>query len=156
MDDDAKKREPGCECHQEEGDSPCPVHGLEEDADVAHRAEIERLKARVAELESKSTLAQLKTVLAARNYPCKPVDLERCLSERCVERLGLIAKASQLEAERDAIAGKLWEAIELAGELMPYVDDYFRKKWGYKETQAALKAYHTSLTQGQTHDRPSR
>lgn len=29
MDDDTKPREPGCECHWEEGDSPCPVHGDE-------------------------------------------------------------------------------------------------------------------------------
>lgn len=27
---DTKKRERGCECHQEEGDSPCVVHGLYE------------------------------------------------------------------------------------------------------------------------------
>lgn len=27
---DMKKREPGCECHLEEGDSPCIVHGLYE------------------------------------------------------------------------------------------------------------------------------
>lgn len=26
---DTKPREPGCECHLEEGDSPCPVHGVE-------------------------------------------------------------------------------------------------------------------------------
>ena len=25
-----KKREPGCICHWEEGDSPCPVHGEDE------------------------------------------------------------------------------------------------------------------------------
>lgn len=29
--DDKKPREPGCKCHQEEGDSPCPVHGEEDD-----------------------------------------------------------------------------------------------------------------------------
>lgn len=27
---DIKKREPGCECHLEEGDSPCVVHGVYE------------------------------------------------------------------------------------------------------------------------------
>ena len=26
------KREPGCACHWEEGDSPCPVHGEDEEA----------------------------------------------------------------------------------------------------------------------------
>lgn len=26
---DVKQREPGCECHLEEGDSPCEVHGDE-------------------------------------------------------------------------------------------------------------------------------
>jgi len=28
--DDRATRAPGCECQLEEGDSPCPVHGLEE------------------------------------------------------------------------------------------------------------------------------
>ncbi len=26
MSDETKKREPGCKCHREEGDSECPVH----------------------------------------------------------------------------------------------------------------------------------
>jgi hypothetical protein len=30
-DDDKKPRNPGCACHQEEGDLPCPVHGEEEE-----------------------------------------------------------------------------------------------------------------------------
>ncbi len=29
--DDTKARDPGCKCHWEEGDSPCPVHGEEEE-----------------------------------------------------------------------------------------------------------------------------
>ena len=29
--EDRKPREPGCQCHQEEGDSPCAVHGDEEE-----------------------------------------------------------------------------------------------------------------------------
>lgn len=28
---DTKRREPGCRCDREEGDSPCPVHGDESD-----------------------------------------------------------------------------------------------------------------------------
>lgn len=31
VDLDTKKREPGCQCHLEEGDSLCPVHRSEED-----------------------------------------------------------------------------------------------------------------------------
>lgn len=27
--DDRKRREPGCRCHLEEGDSPCPIHDAE-------------------------------------------------------------------------------------------------------------------------------
>lgn len=34
---DKKKREHGCQCHQEEGDSPCPVHGLGQPAEPALR-----------------------------------------------------------------------------------------------------------------------
>ncbi len=30
-DEDFAPRLPGCECDQEEGDSPCPVHGMNED-----------------------------------------------------------------------------------------------------------------------------
>lgn len=29
MNNDTKPRDPGCLCHLEEGDSPCPVHGDE-------------------------------------------------------------------------------------------------------------------------------
>lgn len=29
--DDFAPRLPGCECDKEEGDSPCPVHGLNEE-----------------------------------------------------------------------------------------------------------------------------
>ncbi len=29
--EERKKREPGCHCHQEEGDSPCPVHPSADD-----------------------------------------------------------------------------------------------------------------------------
>jgi hypothetical protein len=36
-DPDTKKREPGCLCHLEEGDSPCPVHPSEDDAEPAPR-----------------------------------------------------------------------------------------------------------------------
>lgn len=31
-DSDTKKREPGCKCDKEEGDSPCQVHGYDEDS----------------------------------------------------------------------------------------------------------------------------
>lgn len=29
--EDREPRQPGCQCHWEVGDSPCPVHGLDED-----------------------------------------------------------------------------------------------------------------------------
>jgi len=31
LDEEKGPRVPGCECHMEEGDSPCPVHGTEEE-----------------------------------------------------------------------------------------------------------------------------
>lgn len=43
VDDDKKPREPGCLCHWEEGDSPCPVHG-EEEPTPAHDAKADETR----------------------------------------------------------------------------------------------------------------
>lgn len=44
-DDDRKPRKPGCKCHQEEGDSPCPVHLSDDEllAEIAYAPPREQL-----------------------------------------------------------------------------------------------------------------
>lgn len=51
-DEDTKPREPGCQCHLEEGDSPCRVHGEDEDS-TKPEDKIRDLETRLAEVRGK-------------------------------------------------------------------------------------------------------
>lgn len=70
------------------------------------------------------------------------------------ENAQLNARIALLEKERSEIVTKLGEALELAGEMMPHVDEYFRAKWGYGPALTTLKTYHASLTQAEARALP--
>lgn len=126
---------------------------MEASIEAPHLAEIERLKARVAELEE--ALATNEIERQAQIGERKRAEARvRAWEAATDEQKPRVVKA-RLD-ERDAIVGKLGEAIELAGEMMPYVDEYFKKKWGFWDAFGALSTYHASLTQELPPDLPLR
>lgn len=74
---DVKQRDPGCECHQEEGDSPCPNHRDASEMDAA--------------TDAFGTIAEL-CGCPSWDYPGQVVrDVERLRSERDEARAAVVA-----------------------------------------------------------------
>lgn len=76
MDADTKKREPGCTCHQEEGDSECAIHGdcgycggqMPRCCAVAGAASVHAARLAAAEARAEKAEGEVKYLRAHREW----------------------------------------------------------------------------------------
>jgi hypothetical protein len=114
VDPDTKRREPGCECDQEEGDSPCVVHGLYE-PEAPKGQEAGRW------MVGEDGLARKQSFPITESLTRRTYDLERDLAaanaraDAAERRVGItraLDRATKAEAERDQLAARVTELEE--------------------------------------------
>lgn len=137
-DGDTKRREPGCECHLEEGDSPCPVHDS-----TAMREIREAVKPHIGDQRDASQ-SKLAAVLAkVPDVPASPGDelttsqteIDQYTDAQCIrdnqnEAHRQFERANRLEHELEAAEAraKKAEAMSVAARVALKEDGEMEEK----------------------------
>lgn len=97
--DDKVKRIPGCECHLEEGDSPCRVHGEDEEAKP--------------QFEYPLLVGQ---AIGAMHHECRTIESEASKEEYRTERSGRLMSRNRIYRDWSPREGFAFSDAEITGK----------------------------------------